>query len=166
MAGVPQQIITGARAILNINGTSVGLFTTANFSVTYDVLPNFILGRMSAAEITYAGADAVSISASGFRVVNAGAYQVAGLPKLQELLGAGEITISLIDRQTGAVIGHVDGVKATGFSTAVTARSVSDFTVNFLGRIYSDESGSQGEGGGVIAAPDLLSGTSVQTSST
>ena len=166
MAGVPQQIISGSRVILQVNGNAVGLFTTCNWSVNIDTQPNFILGRYSPAEITYTGQDAINLSATGFRVINNGAYVVAGVPKLQELMGAGEISLDIVDRQTGAIILHVDGVKATGYNTAVSARTVSDFTVNFLGRIISDESGAQGEGGGVIAAPDLLSGTSSQTSST
>ena len=166
MAGVPQQIVNGARVLFQVNGNAVGLFTTANWSLNYDTVPNFILGRYSPAEITYTGQDAIAISASGFRIINNGAYVVAGVPQLQQLMGAGEISLSIVDRQTGAIIAQVDGVKATGYTTAVTARTVSDFTVSFLGRLISDESGSQGEGGGVIGASDLLSGTSTQTSST
>ena len=50
----------------------------------------------------------------------------------------------------------VVGVRPTGYSTGVASRSISDFSVSFLGLRASSEDSEQGESAG---ATDLLSGT-------
>lgn len=154
--GTPQKIFHGARAQLIVNGKIVGIFTSCQWGVNYDAIPSFILGRYSAAEITYTGQEAISVTATGFRVVDNGAYVAAGLPKLQDLMTHEDIALSLFDRQTGKQIFTVVGVRPTGYTSGTAARSVSDFTVNYLGLRAEDESGSQGEAAG---SSDLLSGT-------
>lgn len=154
--GTPQRILHGARAQLIVDGKIRGVFTSCQWGVNYDAIPSFILGRLSAAEITYTGMDAISVSATGFRVVNNGAYVAGALPQLQDILTNEDITIAIYDRQTGLKILTVLGVRPVGYSTGVAARAVSDFTVNFLGLRSSDESGDQNEAAG---ASDLLSGT-------
>lgn len=154
--GTPQKIFHGARAQLIVNGKIVGIFTSCQWGVNYDAIPSFILGRYSAAEITYTGQEAISVTATGFRVVDNGAYIAAGLPKLQDLMTHEDIALSLFDRQTGKQIFTVVGVRPTGYTSGTAARSVSDFTVNYLGLRAEDESGAQGESSG---ASDLLSGT-------
>ncbi|HUM43573.1 MAG TPA: hypothetical protein PKI14_11570 [Fervidobacterium sp.] len=149
-----QQILHGARCQLIIDGKKVGLFSSISYGVNYDVQPSFILGRYSAAELTYTGQDVVSVNATGFRVVENGAYKAAGLPKLQELMNHSEISLAIYDRQTGKQIMTVIGVRPVGFSTGQSARSISDFSVNFLGRIFSDESGDQGEATGASNLDD------------
>lgn len=151
-----QNIMHGARAQLIVNGRIVGLFTSVSYGLNYDVAPAFVLGRYSPAEITYTGQDAVSISASGYRVVDNGAFVVAGLPKLQELMTFSDMTLSIWDRQTNKKIMTVVGVKPVGFSTALSPRSQSDLSVSFLGLRLSDESAENNE---TSDASDLLSGT-------
>jgi hypothetical protein len=151
-----QQILNGARAQLIVNGKIVGLFTSCQWGVTYDAVPSYILGRYSPAEITYTGQEAISVTATGFRVVDNGAYVAAGLPKLQDLMTHSDIALALYDRQTGKQIFTVVGVRPTGYSSGTAARSISDFTVNYLGLRAEDESGAQGEGSG---ASDLTSGS-------
>jgi len=154
--GTLQKVLHGARAQLIVNGKIVGVFTSCQWGVNYDAVPNFILGRYSPAEITYTGQEAISVTATGFRVVDNGAYVAAALPKLQELMTHEDIALALFDRQTGKQILTVVGVRPTGYTSGTAARSVSDFTVNYLGLRAEDESGSQGEASG---ASDLLSGT-------
>lgn len=151
-----QQILHGARAQLMVNGKIVGLFTNCSWGVQYDAVPSHILGRYSPAEITYTAQEAIRVSASGFRVIDNGAYKVAGLPKLQDLMTYADISLSIYDRQTGKLIMTVVEVKPTGYSTDVAAKSLSSFSVEFLGTRSEDESGSQGEASG---ASELLSGT-------
>ena|ERR1039458_3871512 len=154
--GTPQRILHGARAQLIVNGKIVGIFTSCQWGVNYDATPSYILGRYSPAEITYTGQEAISVTATGFRVVDNGAYVAAGLPKLQDLMTNEDISLAVYDRHTGKAVVTVVGVRATGYSSGTAARSISDFTVNYLGLSSSDESGSQGEASG---ASDLLSGT-------
>lgn len=150
-----QQIFNGARGQLIINGRIVGLFTQISYGVSYDAIPAHILGRYSPAEITYAGQEAISINASGYRVIDAGPHTVAEVPKLQDLLTHEDISIALYDRKTGKQIMTVVGVRPTGYGTGVAARSISDFSASFLGLRIEDESGTQGESSG---ASDLTSG--------
>jgi hypothetical protein len=151
-----QQVMSGARAQLIVNGRIVGLFTNCSWGVSYDAIPNYILGRFSPAEITYAGQEAISVQATGFRVVNNGAYVAAALPMLQDLLTVEDISLSIYDRLTGLNIMTVVGVRPVSYSTDVAARAVSSFSVNFLGLSSEDESGPQGEASG---ASTLLSGS-------
>lgn len=151
-----QKILHGARAQLIVNGRIVGCFTNVSYGVNYDVQPSFILGRFSPAELTYTGQDAISVTATGFRIVSAGAYVSAALPKLQDLMTHEDISLAIFDRQTGQQILTVIGVRPVSYSSAQQARSVSDFSVSYLGTIASDESGAQGEAAG---ASDLSSGT-------
>jgi hypothetical protein len=154
-------ILTGARAQLMINGKIIGLFTSCSYSLNYDVNPAFILGRYSAAELTYTGQDVVSVDANGFRVIaesgnNTGPHTIASVPKLQELMTAGEITLALSDRKTGKVFMQVTGVKPVGYSSSVSARGVVELGCRFMGRLIDTEEGSNNESG---SASSLLSGT-------
>ncbi len=154
--GSPQIILTGARAQLVVNGKIVGLFTSCSYNVTYDASPAFILGRFSAAEITYTAQDVISVDATGFRVIDAGAHIVASVPKLQGLLNAEDISLSLFDRKTGKNFLTVVGVRPMGYSSSVSARGVVEISARFMGLRAEDESGSQNESSG---ASSLTSGT-------
>jgi maltoporin len=154
--GVGQKILSGARAQLIVNGKIVGLFTNCSWGVSYDAIPSYILGRFSPAEITYAGQEAIAVQATGFRIIDNGAYVAAALPKLQDLLTHEDISLAVYDRQTNKQIMLVVGVRPVSYSTDVSARAISSFSCNFLGLRSEDESGSQGEGPG---ASDLLSGS-------
>lgn len=154
--GSVQRIVHGARIQILVNGKIVGLFTSAQWGVNYDAIPSFILGRFSPAEITYVGQDAISINATGFRVVDNGAYVAAGLPKLQELMTHEDIAFAVFDRQTGKKLFNAVGVRPVGYNSGAAARSISDFSVAYLALRAEDESGSQGEAPG---ASDILSGT-------
>lgn len=151
-----QQIMHGSRAQLIVNGRIVGLFSNVSYGLSYDTVPSYILGRFSPAEITYVGQEAISVNASGFRVIDNGAFVAAGVPKLQDLMSFGDISLAIFDRQSGKEVMTVVGVKPTGFNTGLAARSISDFSVSFLGLRLSDESGDANEAAG---ASDLNSGT-------
>jgi hypothetical protein len=154
--GSPSQILTGARAQLVVNGKVVGLFTSCSYNVTFDANPAFILGRYSAAEITYTAQEVVTVDANGFRVIGAAPSVVASIPQLQDLLNAEDISLSLLDRRTNVEFMTVTGVRPMGFSSNVSARGVVEISARFQGLIYSDESGQQQESAG---ASNLNSGT-------
>ena len=153
-----QNIVHGSRATLIINGKVVGLFTQVSWGVQREITPAYILGRTTPAELTRISQNAISVQASGFRIMNAGVFQVAGMPKLQDLFTADAIaSLEVYDRISTQPIAVFTNVEVEGFSTSVAARSVSEFTVSFLAQMYAgDESGSQEEASG---SPDLLSGT-------
>lgn len=151
--GTQHKIMSGARAILKINGATVGLFTAINYSVTYDLVPSHILGRYSPAELTYTGQEAVSVNASGLRIVDQGPYASMNFPKLQQLLNHEDITLTIVDRKTGKEIMNVIGVRPVAYSSNSAARGLMDVNIQFLGLRAEDESGPQGESAGATSLP-------------
>lgn len=149
-----QKILSGSRAQMIVNGKVIGLFTQVSWGVNYDTQASYILGRYSPAEITYLGQEAISINASGFRIIDNGPYVLA-VPKLQDLMTHDDISIAIFDRQTNKQIMTVVGVRPSGFSSDVAARAIAGLSVSFTGLRIEDESGSQGESAG---ASDLSSG--------
>lgn len=150
------KVLHGARAVLWVANTPVGLFNNVSYGVTYDVSPVYILGRASAAELAYVGMEVIEISASGFRILGVGPYAVmdkatgaALVPKLQDILNYQDLTVSLHDRlETDPDKGNimtVTNVKPRGFSTSVGARGLQEMTVTLVGLLLSDESGSNAE---------------------
>jgi hypothetical protein len=151
--GVKAQSFTGARAKLYIKGVLAGIFSNVSYGVTYDVSPIYILGRYNAAELVYTGMDVVNVTATGFRVMANGPYEVGSVPQLQDLLNHEDISLQIVDRQatdaTKANVMTVTGVRPLGFNTSSSARGVSDLTVNFQGNLLNDESGHQEDTGAV-----------------
>jgi hypothetical protein len=153
------QILTGARAKILINGTTVGLFTNCSWSIRQDKQPAFILGRYSPAEITPTAQEAVSLTLTGYRVVDAGPYKVANATLLKNLLEEEDFTVTVLDRQTGKVIFSALGCRVLGWSSGVAFRGFSDVSINILGLLGQDEYGeSQGGDGESNTASNLDDG--------
>lgn len=149
--------VHGARALVRLtnSGTNeakpVGIWNSVNFSVSYDVNPVFILGRFSAAELVTTGLEPVSISCSGYRVVDHGPMVEGGFLNVTDLLNQGDITLDIYDRQTGKVIATIVGVKPTGLSSNVSAKNLMDSSTTYVGLLLSDESQTQFEEGPLVA---------------
>ena len=138
------RIFHGARGQLFIEGHLVGIFSDCSYGVSQDVHPAFILGRFSPAELTVTAQEAIDIRATGWRVVDNGPY-INGVPKLQDLLTADDITISLWDRETGKFVMTVVGCRSQGWETSLATKTQQAITVKFLGLRLEDESGDQDE---------------------
>jgi len=143
----------GARAQLYVNGDLIGIFHNVQYSYTYDTQVPFIIGRSSGTEVVLTGQEPVQVTASGYRVVGAGPFKVASLTKLQDMLDAGDIEIALWDRQTGKHVMKLSPAKATGFSSGVSQKQLSEITVNFLGLRLSDEDAENTERGDAVDLP-------------
>jgi hypothetical protein len=133
------QTLTGARARLYINGNLIGVFTSASYEVNYGVSPIYILGRYNAAELVYTDMDTVTVSCSGFRVLNKGPYGSISIPKLQDLLNHQDFSLYLEDRQGHQQIMTVQNVRPLGYSTSTSARGVQDLSARFMGTVVNDE---------------------------
>lgn len=140
---MPAQTVNGARGLLFISGVNgnkpVGIFNNISYSLNYDVTPIYVMGRYSPIETVPVAQEAVSITAQGFRVVNFGPHESAAVPRLQDLLNHEYIELAILDRQTGRRIAAFHKVRPTGYSTSVSARNVSEVTVNFIGIMLDDE---------------------------
>lgn len=143
--------LSGARGQLLITDPTtgvakvVGTFSSVNWGLNYQVQDIHVLGRYSAAETLYTSADVVNISATGFRVVGAGAHQSATVPYLQNLMTHEYGELAIFDRQSNQLIAKMHSVRPTSYSTGLTARGVSEITVNFVGLLVDDESGTNSE---------------------
>lgn len=135
------KILTGARAKVMINSNLVGLFNNCTWQIRQGKEPAFILGRFNPAEITPTTQEAVAITLTGYRVVDAGPYKVANATLLKNLLEEEDFNIDIIDRQTGKVIFRAVGCRVQGWSSGVASRSVSDIRIDVIGIKGEDEFG-------------------------
>lgn len=154
MAG--SQVFHGARAKLGIYDPAsgltriVGLFNNVSFGLSYEVQEAYILGKHAPAATTYTAQNPVNITASGYRVIQHGPHVEAGLPRLQDLLLAEYIELTIIDRQTEALGGDsrvykFHDVRPTGYSTTISARQQTELSMTFIGILVDDESVTNAE---------------------
>ena len=135
-------ILTGARAKIIINGNNVGLFSQCSWSLRQSKEPIYILGRFHPAEIVPTSQEPVTVSLSGYRVVDSDPYKVAGATMLKDLLNEEDFSIAVQDRQTGKTIFTAVGCRVTGWSSGVASRGVSDIRIDVLGIKGEDEAGT------------------------
>jgi len=157
--------MSGARAKLAVvdpntgQARVVGIFNNVSYGLTYDVQPVYILGRFSPAELDYTGQEPVSITCSGWRVIGHGPHVSASVPKLQDLLTADYLELTVIDRQSeindpgNAQVAKFHSCRATGYSTSITARQLEEVTVNFVGLLVDDESTVNAEHSSAASLP-------------
>jgi hypothetical protein len=141
----PAKTFHGARALFQIVDPSgvtqtVGIFNNCSYSLVYDVQPVFVLGRFSPAELGYVAQNAVQASCTGWKVLNHGAHQDGKVPHLQDLLNHEYLELQIVDRQTNVPVAKIHSVRPTGYSTTITARQLTEITVNFVGLLVDDES--------------------------
>lgn len=142
---MPAKTMHGARAkvfIADPNGGKpqlVGIFNNVSWGLTYDVQPVNILGRFSPDELVYTAQEPVTVTASGFRVVNAGPHTIAKVPNLIDLLTHEYIELTINDRQTGSDVAKIHSVRPTGYSTTLSARALEEVTITFMGLLVDDE---------------------------
>jgi hypothetical protein len=148
------KIFTGARAKVTINGKVVGLFSNASWSIRQEKAPQFILGRYNPAEITPTTQEAVQLTLTGYRVIDAGPYAVAGASHLYQLLTEEDFSVSIEDRQLKKSIFQANGCRVTGWSSGAASRGVSDIRVDIIGTIAWDESVKSDEDTGAVNLTD------------
>ena len=139
------KVFSGARAIVKVNNNIVGLFESATWAENLGSENVHVLGRFSPAEIAITSYEAVTVTCSGFRIIDQGVHILPAFPKLQDLLNLDEITLSITDRQSGKNILVVTGCKPTANNSGVNAKALSRVQVTFVGLKAEDESGSQNE---------------------
>jgi hypothetical protein len=143
--GVKAKTFHGSRAQVMIDGQIVGIFANVSYGVRYDANPVHILGRFNASEIALTGMEPISVSCSGFHVIDNGPYKAASVPRLQDLLNHEDITLAIFDRQTNKQVLTVVGVRPTGYNTSVAARGLADLSVEFMGLALWDENDPNGQ---------------------
>lgn len=142
----------GARALLYIGHAGKtqlsGVFHNCSYTVTYDVAPAYILGKFQPGELVYTAQEPVQVQCGAFRVVGNGPHGTMGVPKVQDLLNAEEVTVTIVDRVTDKILMTVTGCRPTGHSANFQSRSLTDLSVQMMGIGYGDESGRNEEPAG------------------
>lgn len=123
----------------------IGIFNTVTWGLTFDVQPVFLLGRHSPDETVYTAQEAVTVSASGFRVVGAGAHRLAKMPNLKDLLTHEYLEMVINDRQTGRDVAKIHSVRPTSYSTTLSARQLEEVSVSYMGLLVDDEDTTNSE---------------------
>ena len=140
-------------AIVSVNSKVCGIFDSCNWNITHGAEAVHILGRHSAVEIAITSAEAISVSCSGFRLIDNGVHVLPAVPKLQDIMNLENITLSIKDRATGKNLAIIQNCKAVSHSGGVQTKALSRVQINYLGTMFEDESGAQSEASGAADLP-------------
>jgi len=132
-------VMTGSKAIFSINDTAIAFASNVSFNENIAYEPVNVLDRLEVREHAEVGYT-VDMQCQNFRVPNASVKQLGIMSKLPSILTQGELKATIVDRNTGAVIMLMTGVKLQARQTTVDARGVMTETWSFVGRQTIDES--------------------------
>jgi len=141
MAGneVQTQVMTGSRAIFSIGGNQVAYASNVSFNENIQYEPINVLDRLDVVEHAEVGYT-VDFQCQNFRVPLASVKQLGIMSKFHEILKQGELTVDVVDENTGAIILLMTGVKLQARQTTADARGVMTETWSFVGKKAQDES--------------------------
>lgn len=149
-----QKTMTGARAIVKVDGNVVGVFDSCQYGANIGTEPIHILGRYSPDEISITSYEAVQVSCSGFRIIDQGVHVLPAAPKLQDLLQFERVQLEIEDRQTGSNIMVVKNCVPSNWGEGQQAKGTTRFNISYIGTVLSDESDEQDESSGATALPE------------
>jgi len=139
--------LTGNRALCYVNGNLVGIFDSVNYTTAIGTDPIFILGASPAQEIAITSQEVINLNCSGFRVIGFGLTTLPAVPKLADLMGFEALTITIVDRQTGATVLTALGCVPNNYGTNFAAKTTSKVQVSYIGTTSFDEAGNSSESG-------------------
>lgn len=146
--------MSGHRAKIFVDNQLVGLYDSVSYGENIGMEPVFILGRTSAAEIVELSYEAIQVDCSGFRIIGEGVHRLPRFPKLQDILGLGEITLAVTDRESGETVATIIGCKPMRNGQGHNAKQTSRIQVSYMGLILSDEDGDSQEAAGAADLPE------------
>lgn len=145
--------MVGARARVKVAGQYIGVFDSCSYGGSIGTEPVHILGRYSPPEISVTSYEAVSVSCSGFRIIDQGVHTLPAAPKLQDLLNFESIQLEVEDRKTGKTIAIVKNCVPSNWGENQQAKGTTRFNITYVGTVLSDESGDQDESSGASTFP-------------
>jgi len=137
--------LTGNRAKVYVNGVLCGVFDSCNYTSAIGTEDIFILGATAAREIAITSQEVVTLNCTGFRIVGNGVHILPAVPKLADLMNFQSMTVSVVDRKTGAQVLTVLGVVPTTNGENYSAKQTSKIQVSYKGIRGYDESGDSDE---------------------
>lgn len=137
--------VHGARALVFIKGTPVGIWNDISIDWNYDVRSSYILGRFSAAGLTTVGVEPCNIRASGFLVINHGFFKEGKITNLQDLLSQEYIELTVTDREFEKPLLLITGCLPTGMSVNLPAKELATGTNTYIGLLVHEYGNTQSE---------------------
>lgn len=143
----------GGRAFVQLtdddaNTVKSAVFDNVSVGVSYGHFEPFVIGRHSAGEVVLTHMNPVTLRLSGYRKFDSGPYTgQVGMAKLQDLVNnQKEIQVDVVDRQNddGKPLLRVRECKVVSHNFDIAATQASRLSIEIVGLIYEDESGSQG----------------------
>jgi hypothetical protein len=131
--------VHGARAIVSVNGRKIGIWTTLSYSLSYDVVPSFLLGRYSPAALTTTGVEAVNVTCGGWRLIDHSFFNEGACTELKDMLTQEDITMTVIDRATGKNIATFKGCLPTGVSSDLSSKQLASGSNSYLAMLVDTE---------------------------
>lgn len=136
------RVFTGARARLMIQGVPVMYATNVAYGEEIQMDPVEVLDKLEVAEhvpVAYR----VTFSSQHVRVVLNPIKNRDGVtifPRLEDILTSGELTATVEDSVTGAVLASIERVRASRYQNNVSARAMVLTDVEFVAIRIRDES--------------------------
>jgi len=143
MAGNDQQsrVMTGARAIFSVDGNKVAYASNVSFNENIQLEPVNVLDHLEVLEHAEVGYT-VDFQCTNFRIPFSSVKKLGIMSKFSQILTQGELAVDLIDRNSGAVILLMTGVKLQARQSQMDARGIMTETWSFVGRKAEDEEGA------------------------
>lgn len=135
-------VLSGARARLLIEGVKVMYATDVNYSEEIEYQPVEVLDQLEVAEHV-AVAYRVTFTARMVRVITNSIKLRDGvriMPRLEDILSAGELTATVEDRVTGTTIANIERVRASRYTAVIGARGIVLNDCDFVAIRIRDES--------------------------
>lgn len=135
-------VLSGARARFMLNGVKVMYCTSVNYSEEIEYAPVEVLDQLEVAEhvpIAYR----VTLSGQMVRVITNSIKLRDGvpiMPRLEEILSAGDLTATIEDRVTGRILANIERVKCSRYTQNIGARGIVLNDVDFVAIRIRDES--------------------------
>ena len=133
------KVITGARAVVRVNGNIVGIFESCSVAKNFGTEPIFILGSYIPREIAITSSEVVTVTCAGFRVVGTGLNTLPAVPLVSDLLTFDALTITVVDRQSGQTLETIQNCVPTSDNTNYNAKASSRVNVTYTGTIGWNE---------------------------
>lgn len=144
--------LSGARAVLILDGKTIGTAQNVSVNIGFQVDPLFTIGRFEAAELVPNSQQPATITMRMVRIIGVSPLQKLRLPTLNDVAPDGllmnqDFTIQIVDRQNslnptpgqGVTVMQVTNCRTTGFSLDTPASQTSEMTLTFTGIYIGDE---------------------------
>ncbi len=140
-----QKVFNGPMAIFRVDGVAAAIFDSVSWNVNLGFEAIHLLGRHSPDEINITSYEAVSVTCSGYRVLNNGVGVIPKFPKLQDLLNLETITLEIVSRtDTSKPMLVIKNCVPTSNTGNAQAKVTSKVQITYTGTLAEDEGTGDG----------------------